>query len=506
MPEHLRALIFVLLIAGTVFHFARPAAISLVPVATFTRWRNLWLLMTLALFLSHSFWIYALVVAAYALANLRREPHLVGLYFALLFVAPPAVAIVPGLGLVNFLFVLTQYRLLALVLLLPVAIALFQRSSTARIGHSPVDWMVIGYLVVISALNFRGTNLTSGLRDALMYFVDIFLPYYVVSRSLKDMDGFRHALLGFVLGGMVLSALAAFEVLRNWWLYSALLGALGLNPMEFGLYLYRANLLRPIATVGNSIVLGYIAMVALGYFLFLKDALKSKYQVVAGFVLLGGGVLASLSRGPWVGAVFLLTLYLLTGPQPIRKLLRLGLLTVGAVFLLSLTSRGQVLVDMLPFVGQVDEFNVQYRANLLTTALPVIERHFWFGSVDFLQAPELQVMIQGQGIIDIVNSYIFVALQAGMVGLAFFVGMFVFALKNVRQAYLKAAPLGPQVHLLGRALFATLGATMLVIYTVSGISAVPTVYWSLVGLCVAYAAFVQRELKALTPSRTGRPA
>lgn len=505
MPEHLRALVFVLVIASTVFLFARPAATTLIPVATFTRWRNLWLLMTLMLFLSHSFWIYALVVAAYAMASLRREPHLVGLYFALLFVAPPAVAIVPGLGLVNFLFVLTQYRLLALVLLLPLAIALFQRSSTAKIGQSPVDWMVIGYLLLISALNFRGTNLTSGLRDALTYFIDIFLPYYVVSRSLKDMDGFRHALLGFVLGGMVLSALAAFEVLRNWHLYNALLGALGLNRMEFGMYLYRANLLRPIGTVGNSIVLGYIAMVALGYFMFLKDELKSRYQVIAGFALLGAGVLASLSRGPWVGAMALLMLYLVTGPQAVRKLFRLTLFTAIAVFMLSLTSRGQVLLDMLPFVGQVDDFNVQYRANLLTTALPVVERNLWFGSVDYLQAPELQVMIQGEGIIDIVNSYLGVALQAGLVGLFFFVGMFVLALKNVRQAYRQAAPLGPQVCLLGRALFATLGAVMLVIYTVSGITAVPTVYLTVVGLCVAYAAFVRRELKALEPPAR-RPA
>ena len=89
MPEHLRALAVGLVIAAITFHFARGMAVSLVPEDTFRRWRNLWFLMTLLLFLSHSYWVYALIVSFYLLATTRREAHIVGLYFMLLFVAPP---------------------------------------------------------------------------------------------------------------------------------------------------------------------------------------------------------------------------------------------------------------------------------------------------------------------------------------------------------------------------------------------------------------------------------
>lgn len=490
----------VLVLAAIAFRFARGLATPLVPEDTFRRWRNLWFLMTLLLFLSHSYWVYALGLAFYLLATTRREAHIVGLYFLLLFVAPPARVEIPGFGLVNYIFALNQYRLLGLVLLLPAAVALLQRASTLKLGRSPVDWMVLGFLVLMSLLQFREANLTSGLRYMVTNVVDIFLPYYVISRSLRDMDGFRHALLGFVLSGLVISLLAAFEVFRSWKLYFVVLGALGLNPMEFGGYLYRGSLLRPNASVGNSIVLGYIVMVALGYFLFLRQSLTSRFHLKVGLIVLAGGVMASLSRGPWVGAAFMYVLYLAMGPAAARQIFRLGVMALAGGVLLNFVPAGRAVLDMLPFIGTVDEFNVEYRANLLTAALPVIERNLWLGSVDYLQAPELQVMIQGDGIIDIVNSYIGVLLEMGVVGLFFFVGMFFQALRQVRRARLLSRELDADFQLLGRVLIATLGGIMLVIYTVSGISAVPVVYWTALGLCVAYAAMVDRTLAEKRPT------
>ncbi len=501
MPEHIRALMVVLVLGGSVFFFARSAFEQMVPATTYSRWRNLWVLMTLALFLAHSYWVYALVVTVYALATTRRESHLLGLYFLLLFVAPPSRVEVPGFGLINHLFVLDQYRLLALVLLLPAAVALLQRTSTLKLGRSPVDWMVLGYFVLISLLHFREADLTNVLRNTVMNGLDIFLPYYVVSRSLKDMDGFKAAMSGFMIGAMLLSVVALFEALRSWKLYSAVLGALGLNPSEFGGYLRRAGFLRPTATVGNSIVLGYVVMVGLGFGLFLKEFVSSARLKWLGLGLLTLGVVASLSRGPWVGAIFMLLVYFALGPRAMTQLARAGLGALLVGFLLSAFPVGQMLLDMLPFVGTVDEGNVEYRANLLTQALPVIQRNLWFGSVGYLQTPELQVMLQGEGIVDLVNSYIQVALEVGVVGLALFAGVFVLALKEVKQSMGRAGRHGAEAVVLGRALFSSLAAVMLVIYTVSDITAVPVVYWSVAGLCVAYSRYISEQPAASEVSR-----
>lgn len=50
MPEHIRALIVILVLAGTVFTLARRPAKDLIPYNDFTRRRNLWFVLTLLVF------------------------------------------------------------------------------------------------------------------------------------------------------------------------------------------------------------------------------------------------------------------------------------------------------------------------------------------------------------------------------------------------------------------------------------------------------------------------
>lgn len=491
MAEHFRALLVLMVLSMAYFYAARGAIYQLLPETTFKSWRNLWVAATLVLFVSHSILLGFLMLGAILLVYRRREAHVMGLYFVLLFVAPPAPAEIPGLGIIDHLWVLNHYRLLGVILLLPIALSLFQRTTTARLGSSPVDWMVLGYLFLMSLLAFREGNVTSGFRTVLSLWVDIFLPYYVASRSIRSEDGLKQAMTGYLIAAMILSIVAIFEVLRGWQLYSAVLRALGVNQGIFGGYLMRSGLLRPNASVGNSIVLGYVLVVALGFFFYLREYVSKPLHRFLGASLLTAGILASLSRGPWVGSIFLVIMLILIGPKSIRRLGGLGLGVVTFYLLLSLVPGGQLLIDMLPIVGTTEQGNVEYRANLLTSALPVIGRNLLFGSYDYLDAPELQVMVQGEGIIDVVNSYVSVALYSGLMGLAFFLGAFLCALHQLRKGVRVARKYDPRVALLGRALFATVSAIMLIIYTVSSISAIPVVYWSVLGLSVAYVSLVR---------------
>lgn len=501
MSEHLRALMVLMFLGIGYFFVARSALLQLLPEETFKRWRNLWLVASLVLFLSHSLWLSLLLLGAMLVVYRRHETHLMGLYFVLLFVAPPAPAVISGLGIIDHVWVLDHYRLLGVTLLLPAAVSLFTRTTTPRVGSSPVDWMVVGYVLLMSLLTFREGNVTSGLRATLSLWIDIFLPYYVASRILKNEDDLKNAITGYLIAVMLLALIAIFEVVRSWKLYQAVLGALGVSEYLFGGYLARSGLMRPNASVGNSIVLGYLLVVGLGFFLYLKRFFLKPFHRVLGGVLLVGGIVASLSRGPWVGAVFLLITYALMSPNAFK---RLGSLTLGGVVLFVILSQlpgGQVLIDMLPIVGSVEQGNVEYRANLLTSAMPVIGRNFLFGSHDFLAAPEFQALFQGDGIIDVVNTYVGVALYSGVVGLLLFLGTFSFTLHQIRQGIRIARQQDPRIAVLGRALFATVAAIMLIIYTVSSIGGIPVVYWSVLGLSVAYVGFMKawsRETKAVS--------
>lgn len=485
MPEHLRALVVILVIAAAVFHVARPVAVQVVPAETFARWRTAWFGLTLALFLSHSFWIYALLLVFWGRYMASRESNMVGLFFVLLFVAPPSLVTIPGFGVINQLFPVNQYRLLSLTLLLPLAWRLRQRASTLPLGRTAVDRMVLGYLTVICLLAFRDASITGGMRQVFVYFMDILLPYYVVSRTLRSLDDFRGALYGFAVGATLLSVLALIEVARYWKLYQAVLVALGLNPWEFGGYLERAGVLRPNVTLGNSIVLGYVIMVGVGCYLYLMDSMGRGWRRYMGLAVLVGGVIWSLSRGPWVGLALLLLVFVLTGHKVLGRLFKAAVLGGVALLVALQLPVGRFLVDLLPFMGESEAGSVEYRADLLTQALPVVQRNLWFGSTDYLYAPELQIMYSG-GIIDIVNTYLAVVLDHGVVGLFFFAGAFVFALVGVLRAMRRCRTGQPESWLLGRVLLAIVLAIMVVIYTVSSIVAVAIVYWIALGICVAY--------------------
>jgi len=487
MPEHILALLVVLVLSVSVFVIARGAVVQqLVPEATFIRWRNLWLLSTLVLFLSHSIWLCLLLLAVMQLIQRRREAHVMGLYFVMLFVVPPFSVTIPGFGIIQTFWTLDHYRVLALTLLLPSALSLFRLKTTLRLGGSPVDWMIVGYLCLVSLLSFRDASVTGGLRSVVSFWVDVFLPYYVASRSIRDVAGLRHAMTGYVLIAMVLSLVAIFEALRSWQLYLGVRFALDVEGGIFGGYVFRSGFLRPAGALGSSIILGYALVVALGFFLYLKESLHRPLHRWLGLILLGAGILASLSRGPWVGAAFLVLVYAMLGRQPVGRLMKLMYVSLFALLVLGQLPHGQKVIDLLPVIGTEEQGNVEYRADLLTNALPVIERHLWFGSSDYLGAPELQVMRTGEGIIDIVNSYVGVALEFGVAGLFLFVGAFLSAFLQVLRGRRLARQIDQDAFAAGCALGATLAAIMLTIYTVSSLFVTATVYWAVIGLCVAY--------------------
>ena len=224
MPEYIRALVVILILAGLVFFFTSRLTIGIVSAADNSRRRNLWIGMTLVAFLSHSFWLYALVFCLTTYIVSQREDNRSALFLSLLFIVPNNSVQIPGLGALNYLFALNHSRLLVLVVLVPMFFTLIQRSNTPRIGHFWQDRCLLAFLLLTTIMQLRATTLTDTLRQGFYSFVDVFLPYYVLSRSLRDLEGFRNALSGFVIAAMILAAIGFFEFSRHWLLYTRYAG------------------------------------------------------------------------------------------------------------------------------------------------------------------------------------------------------------------------------------------------------------------------------------------
>ncbi len=508
MPEQYRSLIAILALATAVFAFAAAPACE---VATsredYARRRNLWFAITVTAFVANNFWIYIVVTAALLLWALPREKNHLALMYLLLFAVPPIQNDISGLGVIRYFFSIDYLRLIALVVLMPAWWMLRKQPDTPRFGTLVPDRFLIGLVVLQFCLMIIVSTVTNTLRIGAFYvFVDIFLPYYVASRGLKHLAQFREALMAFAVASLVLAAIGAFEFVWQWLLYSQVDDALGVR-WGYGGYLPRGTTMRATASTGHSIVLGYVMAIAFGLLWYLRKSIANPAVWGWGVVAIGAGLIAALSRGPWVGAAVMWFVYVLTGPAPGKAIAQSFVGLVVAVPFLLFTSYGQEIIDRLPFVGSVDAMSVTYRQRLFEISVGLIAQNPIFGAYDFFYSPAMQELKQGsEGFIDLVNTYLGVGLSSGLTGLSMFVGFFVAVVWGIFRHMRQLADRGGELYLLGRVLIAVVLCIMVIIFTVSSITVIPIVYWSLAGVGVAYARMLATQAApAAAPLKPAAP-
>lgn len=504
MPEYLKALTVILFLALAVFIFTKDSFTEVIPTADFTRRRNLWLFLTVLLFLSHSFWLYIVIGGIATLISTQKDGNKIAAYFFLLFAIPPVSQAVPGLGIVNVLFSIDYLRLLTMVLLVPV---LFYKSPDGlhhRFPGSMSDKCLVAYLVLLTCLVGLVTSPTDLARNIFNLFVDIFVPYYVASRTLFNAVRFRDALGSFVIAATIMAPIAIFELIRSWALYTSLATVLPVKWAFFS-YLLRDGGLRADASTGQPIVLGYVMVVAIGFFFYIRKHIPGKLRQYGLFAVLLGGLIAPLSRGPWVGCAALFAVFLITGKYSSKQIFAMAAACVAAIGAISVTPFGAKIVTYLPFFGSVDDSTITYRQLLIQNCISLIKGNPFFGVPNALGTSELQAMRQGEGIIDIVNTYVSIALSSGLVGLSLFIGVFLFVGIGIVKALWQIRESHPDLHLLGRVLLSVLCAILVMIGTVSSIMTVPLIYWMVAGMGVAYLNVVRQALATSTKHPTMQP-
>ena len=509
MAENLRAIVAVLVLAIPTFWYLRePLTAQVITRADYNRRVGMWIALTIVLFVAGNFWLFVLASALVLLTFGRRDSNPLAMYLFLLFVAPPFESLIQGFGSINNFIAIDYLRLLSLVVLLPMAFVLLSRPTTPGLLKMPTDKYVFGYIALLLILQAPLSSTTHLLRSAVSDLIDTLLPYYVFSRGISDARRLREAATSFVAAGSVLAVIGVFESLKGWLLYSSLSNVLGVR-WGYGSYMLREGSLRATASAGHSIVLGYLLTVALGLHLMLQSVLGNRRYWVMLALLLGAGIVATMSRGPWVGAAAVVVVASVMGPGAAKRLGTYAVLAFLAAPILLITPVGSKIISVLPFIGTVDASTISYREQLFNVSWDVLMLNPIFGSPHFMSNAALEQLRQGEGIIDMVNSYLGVAMVSGFVGLALFSGAFVSSVVGLWRHLVRHPDKGGDDYRTGLALLATLVGVLLILATASSINAIPVVYWCLVGTCSAYLRFarVEREAWLRSPMRhVGVPA
>ena len=482
MPEYIRALIVLSALATVVFHLVKaPATAVAMSMDNFVRRRNAWICITLAGFLSQNYWVFAAIVSLLIYNAAKKDTNKIAFFFFLLLALPQISVEIPGFAGIRYFFTVDYVRILTAIVLLPVCIRARKQAIEQKSKAFLPDKVLGLYIILNLILQAQYDIATNVVRSAVNWTIDVVLPYYAISRSIKDLKELTEVLMSFVVAATFVSVVGFFEFLRHWVLYLSLGDALGVDWTSN--YLGRGDALRARATSGHPIVFGYVTCIALIFWVSIKSQIPNRAHSICIALALAGGAIASISRGPWVGLAIGMVMVVFTAPNVWRNLLKLSF--AGFMLLIGLMALGyaEKIISFLPFIGYVEEENITYRARLFETAYQIILDNPFFGSTDYLL--QMEHMRQGEGIIDLVNTFLIVGLNSGLVGLGLFMTFFAWIIFSTYRVF-KSFDAKSDYFSTGQVVFAALIGIMVTISTVSPIFHVPVMYWSVAALGLAY--------------------
>lgn len=480
---NIKALIVVLPMLFAGFMLAQLALKDTLPRKQIENWRNFFLAITIIGFMIPNFWLMLICIsgAAYVFGAMEKSPP--SIYLLLLCALPPTTLAIGGFGPINHLLSPSPQMVLGAALLIPCLFAGYRARRDNAAGTN-TDLFFALYAALMVVLAFRGTTFTDGIRGALTFSLVTIPQYYVLSRWSKSYEDIKRITVAFVLALLALCMVTLPEFVMSWHVYAGVeqIWAYARDTT----YISRGGFLRTYASLVNSITFGYVAMLAL--ILSLPFVTQAKSKLWSGLVLFvfAVGLVTTFSRGPWMGAVIGSGLYVMLGPNGFSRSIRLGIAGFIGALLVSPTPIGTAIFEILPFVGGGEATGtIDYRQELFNVGSRVMLDHPWFGSEDYLQREDMQTLIQGQGIIDIVNSYLRIGLNSGFIGLGLFLGVQFSALFGLWKAMRRTRHLLPELSALCRAYFSALFAMLVVLATTSSVPPIDTLNFVIPALALA---------------------
>jgi O-antigen ligase len=284
-----------------------------------------------------------------------------------------------------------------------------------------------------------------------------------------------------------MALMAIPEVVKGWHFYTALPKALGDIWGGQTAYKFRGGFLRAYGPYG-AIPFGLLLTLAFASALYLLPD-KSKRDFILIGLLLVTGLLFTFSRGPWVSFIVMMLAYGILAKKIGKYIPALIIVSILSAPLLVFTNMGRQIVDMLPIVGsEGEQTNITYRQRLLNIGLEVANESPMFGDNKFLENPKMQALIQGEGIIDIVNTYLQYLLEYGYIGLLAFLMIFVSTLLGLWRVRSKSIGEKNTANVaLLNIILGMWAASLTLIATTSsmGNSRLALAYWMLTGLSCA---------------------
>lgn len=291
-------------------------------------------------------------------------------------------------------------------------------------GRPGAQWdaVALGIVIMIAAALSRDTSFSNFLRASLNVMIDLGLPYYVVSRGIRSVKDVERTTLWLACGAVVFGAILGYEALRTWPMYNDLYGKYGV-PMML-IVKARAGMLRaggPFMEPTSAAMV--LAMFTLALWV-CRDHFRSWMYHMALLSIAIFGLYAPQSRGAWIGLCIAILASDMIRGRFVPLMGKMIVIGGGAMALFTAAQFSPHLSESLGLSGNSSDTS-EYRRMLLERGM----EEFWRSPIYGYSTPQilgrLEDLRQGEGIIDFVNTYIWIMLIGGSLGILMFVGGFV---------------------------------------------------------------------------------
>ncbi|GAA6168730.1 O-antigen ligase family protein [Sessilibacter corallicola] len=408
--------------------------------------------------------------------------------FLALFSAIPMMKFpVPFPGISN-LMVMEHPIFLSICLLLPIYLKLRKQPHQKLL----IDKLVLIYCIVITVLNFRiDTSITFWFKLGLNTFLTIWLPYYVISNAGGN---FRSYLIALSFGGIILAIGSVAEWFLSWKMYGPLashIGGVRVDKLSTA-YHFRGFGLRISASWFDPIAFGsFMALILFVVTQLTKIGVKTSIYSLGFVGLLFAALLFTDSRGAFLVALvgIAVVLYYKIESQGARNFYKYTIFFVAAIMLINMKA-------LLQFDSSGGSW--LYRYNLVQNSGHAFNENPLFGTPFFRDDPVLRAtMLQGQGIVDIVNSYLAILLRYGLLGFVLYVWIWFYAMIRVADRIAILEKKDDPLWKVGVVLLGMLVGMAVFIVTTSSIVYLGKLLWLLLALASAY-------IKNTTPPKKTR--
>ncbi len=300
--------------------------------------------------------------------------------------------------------------------------ALIYNSVKFNKTNNNIDSSVISIAIIVliyTIIGVRGTSFTNMIRVTVDLTCSIILPFILIRQSINSIDDVKRFLIGLASATASLSGLAIYEARVGWPIYTSLSSHYGLIIGGGNSVKMRGGLLRSAGPFPEPT--SFALWLALGSFVVVVSSwmFKSKFHRIIASSLCLYGMISPQSRGAILGVFTALFVFYIISAKPSQKIAGIFGCIIAAcsiyIAALSIPSVGSMFG-----INSIGTVSRDYRQDLFSRGIQESYNHPIVGQSVSNVMIALSDLKQGEGIIDFVNTYLFVLLITGYFGFLLF--------------------------------------------------------------------------------------